>query len=70
MQTGHYRKEGNLLVAHKMQLTVMGQDIVLSFDKVTFDVDLPKDRFDPPAEIKALIDKPADKPADKPVDKE
>ncbi|MGP8246098.1 MAG: hypothetical protein ACLQVN_16460 [Bryobacteraceae bacterium] len=54
---GDYRKEGGLLIPHLMHQSMMGQEIVVTFDTVKFDVDIPKDRFDPPAEIQALLNK-------------
>jgi len=52
-----YRKEGDLLVVHKIQQSAGGQDIVITFDTYKFNVDLAKDKFDLPADIKALIKK-------------
>jgi len=52
-----YRKEGDLLVAHKIQQTAAGQDIALTFDSYKFNVDLGKDKFDLPEDIKALVKK-------------
>jgi hypothetical protein len=54
-----YRKEGDLLQPHKIVTKVAGQELVMSIDKVEFNPDIPKEKFDPPAEIKALIDKAA-----------
>jgi hypothetical protein len=54
---GDYRKEGPLLMPHVMHQTAMGQEIVVTFETVKFDTDIPKDRFDPPAEIQALLNK-------------
>jgi len=54
---GDYRKEGDLLVPHKMQMSQAGQDITVSFDSIKFNTDIPKDKFDLPDEIKALVKK-------------
>jgi len=54
---GDYRKEGDLLMAHKMQMSQAGQDITITLDTFKFNVDIPKDKFDLPADIKALVDK-------------
>ncbi|MGA1997050.1 MAG: hypothetical protein ABSH45_14840 [Bryobacteraceae bacterium] len=54
---GDYRKEGGILVPHTMHQSAMGQEIVVTFETVKFDTDIPKDRFDPPAEIQALLNK-------------
>jgi hypothetical protein len=52
-----YRKEGDILVAHKMTQKTMGQEFSLALETMKYNVDIPKDRFDPPAEIQALMDK-------------
>ena len=54
---GDYRKEGGLLMPHVTHQSVMGQEIVVTFETVKFDQEIPKDRFDPPAEIQALLNK-------------
>ena len=52
-----YRKEGGLLVAHKVALHAAGQEIVMTIDKVEHNAEIPKDKFEMPAEIKALLQK-------------
>jgi outer membrane lipoprotein-sorting protein len=52
-----YRKEGDVLVAHKIKQSLAGQDMVLSIDSVTFNTEIPKDKFALPDEIKALVSK-------------
>lgn len=54
---GDYRKEGDLLMAHKMTQKAAGQEITLEFESVKFNVDIPKDKFDLPEEIQALVAK-------------
>jgi outer membrane lipoprotein-sorting protein len=54
---GDYRKEGGILVPHTMHQSAMGQEIVVTFETVKFDTDIPKDRFDLPADIQALLKK-------------
>ena len=54
---GDYRKEGDLLVAHKMQMSQSGQDITITLDSFKYNVDVPKDKFDLPVDIKALLEK-------------
>jgi len=54
-----YRKEGDLITPHKMVMKAAGQDLAMNIDKVEYNPDLPKDKFDPPAEVKALMNKPA-----------
>jgi hypothetical protein len=55
--TTDYRKEGDVLMPHKIRQTVAGQEIVVSVDSVTFNPEIPKDKFDLPDEIKALVNK-------------
>jgi outer membrane lipoprotein-sorting protein len=52
-----YRKEGDILMPHKMKQSVAGQEILFTVDSVTFNPDIPKDKFDLPDEIKALVNK-------------
>jgi hypothetical protein len=56
-----YRKEGDVLVAHKVVTHVATMELVMTVDGVQSNVDIPKDKFDPPAEVKALMNKPAAK---------
>jgi outer membrane lipoprotein-sorting protein len=57
MFASDYRKEGDILMPHKMKQSVAGQEIVFTIDSVTFNADIAKDRFDLPDEIKALVNK-------------
>ena len=54
-----YRKEGDLLVPHKNTTRAMGQEFTITIDKVEHNANIPKDKFDVPAEIQALMKKPA-----------
>jgi len=54
---GDYRKEGDLMLPHKMVQKAAGQEISLTFDSVKFNVDIPKEKFDLPEEIQALLKK-------------
>jgi len=56
---GDYRKEGDLLIPHKTVQKAAGQEITVMFDTVKFNVDIPKDKFDLPDEIQALLKKKA-----------
>jgi len=49
-----YRKEGDLLVAHKIQQSAGPQEITITLETFKFNVDLAKNKFDLPDEIKAL----------------
>jgi hypothetical protein len=57
MLASDYRKEGEILMPHKMTQRVAGQEIVFTVDSVAFNAEIPKDRFDLPDEIKALVNK-------------
>ena len=54
-----YRKEGDILSAHKISNKFAGQEFQITVQSVEFNVDMPKDRFDMPDDIKALQKKPA-----------
>ena len=55
MVVGGYRKEGGILMPHSLQQTVAGQKIEISVDSVQLNPEFPPNRFEPPAEVKALI---------------
>ena len=52
-----YRKEGDILVPHKVIQKTMGQEFTITIDSVKPNVDIPAEKFAVPAEIQALIDK-------------
>ena len=52
-----YRKEGDVLMPHKVVTKVAGQEMTMSIDKVEQNVEIPKEKLEPPAEVKALIKK-------------
>jgi len=52
-----YRKEGDVLVSHKQVTHVATMELVTSIDSVQTNPEIPKEKFDPPAEVKALIKK-------------
>lgn len=54
-----YRKDGDLLSPHKLVNHAAQQEFVIEINSVDVNPDLPKDRFDLPPEIKALLNKPA-----------
>ena len=56
---GDYRKEGDLLVPHKVVSHVATMELVMTIDSVQHNAEIPKDKFDIPAEVKALMNKPA-----------
>jgi hypothetical protein len=52
-----YRKEGDILAPHKMINKMGPQEIQITVQSVEFNVDIPKERFDPPDEIQAMLKK-------------
>jgi zinc protease len=52
-----YRKEGDILMPHSLKQNVAGTEFVISIDSVTFNADIPADKFVLPDEIKALAKK-------------
>jgi hypothetical protein len=54
-----YRKDGDLLTPHRMTTRAAQQEFVIQIESVDVNPDLPKDRFDLPPEIRALLNKPA-----------
>ncbi len=54
-----YRKDGDVLSPHRMVNRAAQQEFVIQIDSVEVNPDLPKDRFDLPAEVRALLNKPA-----------
>ncbi|HLK62347.1 MAG TPA: DUF620 domain-containing protein [Bryobacteraceae bacterium] len=56
-----YRKEGDILLPHKIVQKVATMEIGMTVENVQYNLEIPKDKFDVPAEIKALMNKPADK---------
>ena len=52
-----YKPVDGVLYAHSVRVVVMGQERVLKTESIRHNVDLPADRFDLPAEIRALTDK-------------
>ncbi len=52
-----YRKEGDVMMPHKIKQSAAGQEVVNIFDSVTFNAEIPADKFALPDEIKALVKK-------------
>jgi len=44
-------------VAHKMQMSQAGQDITITLETFKYNLEIPKDKFDLPDDIKALLKK-------------
>lgn len=52
-----YRKVGDLLVSHAIDVHVMGQVRSIRMTSIEYDVELPGGIFDPPEDVKALLEK-------------
>jgi hypothetical protein len=62
-----YQKDGGVLSPHHMVNHAAGQEFVIQIQSIETNADLPKDRFDLPPEIQALVNKgaqAASKPAE------
>jgi hypothetical protein len=54
---GDYRKEGTILMPHKVTQSTAGQQIAITIDSVKYNAEIPKEKLEVPDEIKALIKK-------------
>jgi hypothetical protein len=52
-----YRKEGGILTPHRLKQSAGPMQILTTIDIVKFNIEVPKDRFDLPPEVKALVAK-------------
>ena len=59
--TGDYKTFGGVTMPTKITQKAAGQEFSLTIQDVKINQTLPADRFDPPAEIKALLSKAAEK---------
>jgi hypothetical protein len=53
-----YRPIDGIALPHKARIVAMGQERFLTTESIEHNVDLPPDRFDLPAEIRAIVDGP------------
>ncbi|HEY2013803.1 MAG TPA: hypothetical protein VGH38_09905 [Bryobacteraceae bacterium] len=49
-----YRKEGDILLPHKVVSKAAGMEFSITIDKVEYNAQIPKDKFEVPDDIKAL----------------
>jgi hypothetical protein len=61
MFASDYKTLGGILVPTKITQKLAGQEIIITLSDVKTNQPIPADRFDPPAEIKALLSKAAEK---------
>ena len=52
-----YKEQNGVTAPRKVHQKALGQEFLITIDHVEYNVDMPKDRFDLPAEIKALAAK-------------
>jgi hypothetical protein len=52
-----YKASDGVLLPRKSIIKIATQERIVTIDSIEQNVDLPADRFDPPAEIKALLQK-------------
>ncbi len=52
-----YKADAGLLQPHKVQQKALGQEFLVTLDHVEYNVDIPNDRFDLPADVKAVTPK-------------
>lgn len=57
MTLSDYRKEGSILMPHKMNLKAGPMEFAMTIDSVQINPEIPKDRFEIPDEVKALSKK-------------
>ncbi len=50
-----YRKEGGILIPHQLQQSAAGQKFTITIESVEVNPVIPKERFEPPEDVKALI---------------
>ena len=63
-----YRTVDGLVYAHKSRIEIMGQTRVITLDSIKHNIDIPKDRFKLPDDIKALVAKNKEDKKDKEKD--
>jgi outer membrane lipoprotein-sorting protein len=61
MTLSNYKDQGGIMMPKTMATKVMGQEFTITIDDVKVNTEIPKDRFEPPAEVKKLMEKPASK---------
>jgi hypothetical protein len=54
---GGYRKEGDILWPHKMTVKAGPMEFAMSIETVQHNPEIPKDKFELPSEVKALLTK-------------
>jgi len=61
MTLSNYKDLGGIMMPKTLATKVMGQEFTITIDDVKVNTEIPKDRFEPPAEVKKLMEKPVSK---------
>ncbi len=64
-EVSNYKDFDGILMPAKMIQRAAGQEFTITIESIKVNEKIPADKFDPPADVKALTDKPAAKPNDK-----
>ncbi len=59
MTLADYRDRGGVMMPNTMTQKFMGQEFTITIEDVKVNAEIPKDRFEPPTEVKKLMQKPA-----------
>ena len=51
-----YKDVAGVLVPHRLRLQLGGLTRVITYEKIEYNIDMPENRFEPPAEINLAID--------------
>jgi len=54
-----YKPQNGLISPHKIDQKALGQEFLITIENIQYNPDIPKDRFDVPADVKSLAEKPA-----------
>jgi len=54
-----YKPQNGLISPHKIDQKALGQEFLITIENIEYNPDIPKDRFDVPADVKSLAEKPA-----------
>jgi hypothetical protein len=56
VEQGDYKEVDGILIPHRSETDVAGTKRLLTIHSIEQNVDLPEDRFHPPADVQKLID--------------
>jgi hypothetical protein len=61
MTLSNYTDHGGIKLPNTLTQKIMGQEFTITISDVKVNAEIPKERFEPPAEVKKLMEKPASK---------